>query len=178
MEAFIIISLILVFVALIVLIIIQNAKKTEQIRYQAAAGNILREDFLDYSLQNHMSDKNEVKEPRGKKTMIYIKTKGNKNARFVFDPEKTVNIGRNKNKSNIYINESTVSQNHCMIYSVDDQVYLKDCYSSNGTVVMRGWFRRYSITGGSKIRLITGDRISVGSCVFSVTLFFYDMSQM
>ena len=178
MELAIIILLSLIFVALIVLVIVNNARKIERLKYHAAAGNILREGFLNYSLQNSFISGGDLQEPRGKKTMIYLKSKHDKKARFVFDPEKAVYIGRDKYISNIYVNDITVSQNHCCIYSVDDHVYLKDCNSANGTVVIRGLFNRYTVAAGSKTELMTGDKIEVGSVTFAVTLFYYDMSTM
>ena len=178
MEIAIIIMLLLIFVACIVLLVVYNRKKNEEIRYYAAAGNILREDFLNYALQNHFDDNAEAEKPRGRKMMIYLKVKGHKDDRFVFDPEKDIRIGRDKNRSNIFINDHTVSQDHCRIYAKNDCVYLKDCNSSNGTRLMRGVFGNYALTGGSGMELRTGDKIIVGSCVFAVTLFYYDMSQM
>lgn len=178
MELALIVLIVIIAVALIVFIVVYNRKKNEELKYYSAAGNILREDFLDYSLQNHMINGQIGKEPRGRKMMIYIKTKGNKNGRYVFDPEKKVNIGRDKHNGNIYINDNSVSQKHCCIYSQDDYIYLKDCNSANGTVLLRGWLGKYSISGGSKVLLKSGDRIGVGPCVFKVKLFYYDMSLM
>lgn len=177
MEVFLIILLILIFIVLIVFIINNNLKKIEQMKYYAAAGNILREDFLNYSLENSFLSDSGQKEPCGKKTMIYLKSKNDKNARYVFDPEKEIYLGRDKYKSNVFLNDITVSQNHCCIYSKDDRVFLKDCYSANGTVVKRG-FHRYLISAGSRIELGTGDKIVVGSVSFAVTLFYFDLSMM
>ena len=178
MEVALIIILVLIFVVLIVFIIRNNFQKIERIKYLAAAGNILREDFLNYSLENPFLNDSSQKEPRGKKMMIYLKSKSDKNSRFVFDPEKGISLGRDKYNSNIFLNDITVSQNHCLIYSIDDHVFLKDCNSSNGTIVSRGAFQKYTLAAGSEIELMTKDKIIIGSVAFVVTLFYYDILTM
>lgn len=178
MELALILLIIIVSAVLVVFIVIHNRKKNEEMRYFAAAGNIMRDDILDYSLKNPLANDGSIKEPNGRKTMVYIKTVGNKNARYVFDPEKCINIGRDKNNSNIYINDNAVSKNHCCIYAKSDHVYVKDGNSVNGTLLMRSWRRRYEINGGAKAELRSGDRIKVGPCVFKVLLFYYDISQV
>lgn len=166
-------------VVAVVLIIVSNMKKNEKIKYYTAAGNTLREDFLNYSLQNHTGETADIRVPRSSKMMIYLKanSKGKK-VQLVFDPEREINIGRDTYSSNIYINDVTVSQKHCCIYSVDDHVYLKDLYSANGTYLKRGAFKRYHIVEGESVELFTKDTIIVGSNEFKVTLFYYDMAVM
>lgn len=163
----------------VVSVIVSNMKKNEKIKYYTAAGNTLREDFLNYSLQNHSGETADIRVPRTGKMMIYLKanSKGKK-IQLVFDPEREVNIGRDKFSSNIYINDPTVSQKHCCIYSVDDRVYLRDLYSANGTYIKRGIGKRYHIVEGGSIELADKDTIVVGSNELKVTLFFYDMTAM
>lgn len=179
MVLFIIIMLILAFVISIVFVVVTHIKKTEKQKYYAAAGNILREEFLNYALQNTISSEVNIPEPKGAKMMIYLKSKSaGKKSRFVFDPEKIVKIGRNSSESNIYINERSVSQNHCRIYSSENRVYLQDLNSANGTEVIRGAFKKYAVFGGQQIELRTGDKIKIGSVIFSVCLFYYDLTIM
>lgn len=179
MVLIIIISGVIVLAAGIMLLILTNMKKNERIKYYTAAGNTLREDFLNYSLQNHSGETTDIRVPRTSKMMIYLKanSKGKK-IQLVFDPEREVNIGRDKYSSNIYINDPTVSQKHCCIYSVDDHVYLRDQYSANGTIIKRGLRQKYFIVEGESIELFSKDIIIVGSNEFKVTLFYYDMSVM
>ena len=164
--------------AVVILVIVSNMKKNERIKYLTAAGNTLREEFLNYSLQNHSGETADIRVPRTSKMMIYLKanSKGKK-VQLVFDPEREVNIGRDKFSSNIYINDPTVSQKHCCIYSVDDRVFLRDLYSANGTSVKRG-LHRYHIVEGESIELNTKDTLIIGSNEFKVTLFYYDMAAM
>ena len=111
--------------------------------------------------------------------MIYLKSKSSgRKTQFVFDPENTVKIGRDNDQSNIFINEASVSQNHCLIYCAGDHVYLQDTGSANGTYLRRGLFKNYSIFDGNQIELRTGDVICVGSCEFKVCLFYYDLTVM
>ena len=65
---------------------------------------------------------------------------------------------------------------HFMVYLKDNQVYLQDLNSSNGTIIERGLFKKYSVHSNYKIILKTGDRVIIGSNAFSVDLFYYDMS--
>lgn len=176
MVPLIIVLLVLIFILLIVLIVRNHMRKTEQQKYLAAAGNILREEFLNYSLQNSVMPQSGVSEPRPAKVMIYLKSKSSgKKTQFVFDPEKEIRIGRN-NENNIFINESAVSQFHSRIYSQNDRVFLQDMHSSNGTFVGRG-MKRYELRDGNQIELRTGDKIQIGSCEFSVCLFYYDLNE-
>lgn len=179
MEAFAIILIVLVFAVTIIYVIVSHIKKSERQKYYAAAGNIIREEFLNYALQNTISPDSNVSCPKSEKIMIYLKSKSSgKKARFVFDPEKTVNIGRDNSLSNIFINDISVSQNHCRVYSIGNRVFLQDMCSSNGTFVKRGFFKNYSLFDGSQIELKTKDKITVGSGVFEVCLFYYDLNTM
>ncbi len=111
--------------------------------------------------------------------MVFIKTrKPGQNFSFVFDPEKKIMIGRDKNKSNIYVEDVLVSQDHCCIYSEGNYIYLQDMYSANGTSVKRGLFKRYDVNNGYRILLRSGDIITVGSSRLSIILFYYDISIM
>lgn len=179
MELLIILLMALTAAFVIVFAVILHFRENERKKYYAAAGNILREDFLNYSLQNPMNADKCFSEPMGRKTMLYLKSKSSgKNIRFVFDPEKKILIGRDKYKSNIYINDVFVSQNHCCIYSKNGNIYLKDLNSANGTIVKRALFKRYRIFDGCKIKLKSKDRIIIGANEFKVTLFYFDMSLM
>lgn len=179
MEAAVIILLLLVFVFLIILTIRNHIKKTERQKYYAAAGNILREEFLNYSLQNTVSPENTISEPRAAKVMLYLKSQSpGKKAQFVFDPEKGIDIGRDSGRCNIFINEAEVSQFHCRIYSQNDRVFLQDMGSSNGTFVKRGVIKKYGLFNGNQIELKTGDKVLIGSCVFDIYLFYYDLNTM
>ena len=165
---------VIVFAGSIVIVVCFHVKKTEKQKYYAAAGNIMREDFLNYSLRNAVDDGANNQQPRMEKMMVYLKSRGGgQKQRFVFDPEKKIMLGRDGN-SNIFINDVRVSQQHCVIYSADNVIYLQDLGSVNGTVVRRGVFKRYRLTDGSQILLKTGDIIEIGGSSFKVCLFYFD----
>lgn len=44
-------------------------------------------------------------------------------------------IGRDPGQSNLIISEPTVSKIHCMLYSKENKIYIKDNESTNGTFV-------------------------------------------
>ena len=179
MELLIIILLLLIFVILIVMIVRNHLRKTEMQKYYAAAGSILREEFLNYSLQNTVSPVSDISEPCTSKVMLYLKSKSSgKKSQFVFDPEKEIVIGRDSARCTIYINEAQVSHTHSRIYMLQNHVFLQDLNSSNGTYVNRGLFKKYAIFNGDQIELRTGDKILIGSCVFDVCLFYYDLNAM
>lgn len=179
MELAIIILLLLVFVLLIVMTVKNHLSKSERQKYYAAAGNILREEFLNYSLQNTVSPKSSISEPSASKYMLYLKSKSSgKKTQFVFDPEKEIVIGRDNARCTIYINEAEISQIHSRIYSSGGRVFLQDMNSSNGTYVKRGLLKKYELRGGNQIELRTGDKIIIGACVFNVCLFYYDLNTM
>ncbi len=179
MIVFIIIILILLFIFGIVFSIIFHVKKSERQKYYVAAGNILREEFLNYALQNTISPEHNIAEPKTAKMMIYLKSKcGGKKNRFVFDPEKPINIGRGSNNINIYINDMSVSQNHCRIYSQGNSIFLQDVDSANGTVLERGPFKRYFLSNRNQIELKSKDKIIISSNEFRVTIFYFDLATM
>lgn len=167
-------SIILIFS--VILVIISNSKKAERMKYHIAAGNILREEYLNYSLCNNTST-NDDKKFQGIKLMLGIKTKcGKKKHQFVFNPENKVFIGRDKHNNNIYINDTSVSKKHCCIYCKNNQVYLEDLNSANGTIIERSLFKKYIVHSNHKIILKSNDRIVIGANSFTVVLFYYDMT--
>ena len=164
MELLLIILMVVISAGVIIFAVISHFKKIEKEKYYMAAGNIIREDFLNYSLQNTFSKEKECEIPSTKKMMLYIKSKSaGKKSQFVFDPEKKVLIGRDKFFSNIYINEAPVSQKHCSIYSKNNMVFLQDMNSTNGTIVKRGLFSKIFLTNGHYIELKSKDKLIIGS---------------
>lgn len=179
MELLLIILMVLTSVGVIVFAVLSHFKKVEKEKYYMAAGNIIREDFLNYSLQNTVNNENTYKMPSTKKMMLYIKSKtAGKKAQFVFDPEKKILIGRDKFDSNIYINEAFVSHQHCTICIKDNAIILQDMNSTNGTIIKRGLFNKFLIANGQYIELKSKDKVIIGSNKFTITLFYYDMNIM
>ena len=172
------IKILIVFLIIAVIaavIIIEKHRRESVEKMYRAAGNILKNEFLDYSLHNPMLKKNKLKEPNVRKPTVYLKAIGSKPAKeYVFDPETVIKIGRNKDINSVVLNEAIVSIEHCRIFLSESSVYLFDCGSSNGTQIRRG-FNSNIITAGQQILLESGDVIKVGSTEFKVKIFFYDM---
>lgn len=179
MVLFAVFLIIFIFVLIVIFVVISHIKKSERQKCYAAAGNLLREEFLNYALQNTICPDSDITEPKSAKMMLCLKSKSvGKKAQFVFDPEKIVRIGRDDSENNIFINEASVSQKHCQIYSNDFKVFLLDLFSVNGTVVKRRVFKKYRILDGNQIELRTGDKIVIGSAEFKVYLFYYNLTVM
>lgn len=179
MEIILIILIVLIAVIVTGFGVLSHLKKVERGKYYMAAANIIREDFLNFSLQNPVNNDGSFNMPSEQRTMLYIKLKtSGKKAQFVFDPAKRILIGRDKFNSNIYINEAFVSQHHCSIFSENNLVFLQDMNSANGTYVKRGFLKKYHLLNGQHIQLRSNDTIIIGSNKFRIILFFYDMALM
>ncbi len=174
-----VIATILLVAGITIFIVITNAKRTERNKYYAAADSIIKEEFLNYSLKNTIGTAEEFPQPNSKRIMLYLKSVHVKpKMQYVFDPETIIYIGRDNEKSNIFINEAFVSQFHCRIFSNFFNVYIQDTNSSNGTIVQRGLFKKYFLSDGAVMELKTGDKILIGSNIFKIVLFYYDCNLM
>lgn len=170
MELVIILILIVVFTlaVIIMLYFLIRSKKNERLKCLSAAENILKEEYLEDALQNNLQlNYNEM----SNKKMVYIKSYGKPKTKVVFDPEKRILFGRGS-QCNIYINDNTVSEKHCIIYTQGSLVYLQGCNSKNGTFLIRG-FSKFYITGTERVSLNTEDILKVGDQKFKIYLFDY-----
>lgn len=164
-------------VIVVISVIVKHKREAAQRMYHAA-GNILKNEFLDYSLHNPWTSDAAKLMPNGRKSMICFKLRGSKPAKeYVFDPEKVVKIGRSKESNSIALSEAIVSVEHCKVYLSGELIILEDCGSSNGTVVKRKW-HTYTIGSGQAVTLCSGDVIIVGSTELKVKIFYYDMVWM
>lgn len=153
-----------------VLVKVQLRKK-EMKKYYIAAQRIIQEECLDYAIQNPYFG---GKQPATQKLMICLKVEKSKLKGFVFDPSHKIHIGRDSEKNEICLPDVTVSGSHCCIFLYQNQVWLEDLQSSNGTYVKRGFGASYFLQG-NQMELFTGDRIQVGKTVFRLELFFCDL---
>ncbi|MCD7727827.1 MAG: FHA domain-containing protein [Ruminococcus sp.] len=173
----ILIVLLVCVVAAAIFLNVKRLRKSERMMYRAA-GNILKNEFLNYSLHNPMLKSSSNKEPRMRKPMLYIKTVGTKPLKeYVFDPETVVKIGRSQELNSIVLNEAIVSIEHCFIFLLGENIVLRDCASSNGTFIRRG-SHSYIVSPGQQIVLKSGDVLKVGSTAFKIKIFLYDMTWM
>lgn len=80
-----------------------------------------------------------------------------------------VAIGRKKGENDIVINDSTVSGKHCLIILYDDEVFIKDLDSANGTRVFEDG-RYMPVDSQTGAALKTGDRICIGETMLNVEI--------
>lgn len=157
--------------ALAICVVVLRRRKSLKEKCLKAAGNVLREEFLDYSLRNRVFD-NDSSQPRRSKTMLLVTSKSSgKKQSYVFDPELGIEIGREKNESNIFICDNKVSKKHCYIYSMNDAVYVFDYGSSNGTTLRRGLFNKTPLRKHIPEQVYDGDTLDVGAARLKIRLF-------
>lgn len=75
-----------------------------------------------------------------------------------FDLQETTTIGRNGEHNTIMIQESFVSAEHALIQSYNNQYWISDLSSTNGTIVNAGRIEDETL-------LHTGDQIKIGSVI-------------
>ena len=167
----------IVLVAAIIIIIKRKKENVERI--YRAAGNILKNEYLDHSLHNPYISANAANNmPSQRKLMVYFKLIGAKPAKeFVFDPENVIGIGRARSNNSIILSEAIVSSQHCKVYLKNGQIILQDCGSSNGTAIRRK-ARTYVIDPYREAVLLSGDIIIIGSTRLEIKIFDYDMVWM
>jgi pSer/pThr/pTyr-binding forkhead associated (FHA) protein len=59
------------------------------------------------------------------------------------------------------IPDSTVSGKHCEFYLVDEELYVRDMWSTNGTRILRGE-KSIDIKGSNGQKLLEGDKLQLG----------------
>jgi len=175
----ILLSILLLGGGAVALVIMLNAKREEQDKYYAAARNILKDSLLRKTLENPIKSRVDQNGVGGQKLMVYIKSIGIKpQKRYVFDPEREIPFGRQKDENGVFLNEATVSQRHCRIFLYERNVWLEDLGSSNGTELKSGMFKNYLLTGGQQTVLRSGDVLIIGSTQLKIKLFVFDTTYM
>ena len=168
-------TLVLIILAIVIVILVKS-KQDEKENYYNAAHNILKEEQLDQLLKNphkngSINDRNSIK------PMLFLKFLDKSKQKYVFSLEKEVNIGRDKNKNQVCVNEPIVSHCHCRIWSNGSNVYLQDMYSSNGVEVKRG-ISSYVFGNGDMMEIRTKDVIKVGTTRIKAVVFYFDTTVM
>ena len=166
----VIISGIAIVVCGVVLYIIISSRNAEMQKYYDAAYKIIKENCLNQAIRNIPE---RVKERQ--RIMVYLKWKDQDSGGYVFDPLLGIRIGRDPEKNEICIRESTVSSSHCQLYLADRNLAIQDFQSMNGTFVKRN-FWKHRVQGSEY--LYSGDQIIVGSMKIKVTIFTFDMTNI
>lgn len=161
--------------ALLIFICVKRYKVNKETRkYYEAAGQMLKEEYLNYSLKNPYLHPKHPSMLNPQKIMLYIKlAKTKEKDGFVFDPKDAVIFGRQKEKVSICINEAAVSSQHCRVYLGGDAVLAEDMGSANGTGLIRKR-KEYALAYGSPVILIDKDILHIGSKYFQIRIFYYD----
>lgn len=165
---------IIVIVAVVALVV---SKKDEVNEYYKAAKSILKEERLNEAIKNPCVDGCSHMDSNVNKPMIYIKSKTDKNFKFVFNPEKGINIGRGSSENQICINEATVSHRQCVIFEKNMRIFIKDFNSANGVEILRR-SKKYKLSDGNTAELLDGDVLVIGSTSLKLVIFYYDMMYM
>lgn len=156
--------------------IFAKLKSEEKEKMYRAAERIIQNEFLDNSLKNPFLSGAAVDNSADCRLMVNIKVKQERNKQsFVFNPAKTIKIGRERIGNHIIVNEATVTAYHCMIFMSDDGKPVLQDSSSNGTFVKRG-MRSYHLTNSQTCVIEDGDCITVGFVRLKVKLFSFDIS--
>lgn len=175
---FVVVSIILVMAVNVIVIFKMKRKNEFWKKTYGAAENIIKEDLLNYSIQNNYEY--QMIEPNGYRLMTCFHNVSDKDkSSYVFDPSKGIYIGRKKMKSSnaIYLNDINVSGEHCLIYSDGIKVYIQDCNSTNGTKIKRH-LRKYFLRDGQVMELQNKDRLYIGATCFRLLIFAYDAFSM
>ncbi len=156
--------------------IFAKLKSEEKEKMYRAAERIIQNELLDNSLKNPFLSGAVVDNSADCRLMVNIKVKQERNKQsFVFNPAKTIKIGRERIGNHIIVNEAIVTAYHCMIFMSNDGKPVLQDSSANGTFVKRG-MRSYHLTNSQTCVIEDGDCITVGSVRLKVKLFSFDIS--
>ncbi|MDO4617666.1 MAG: FHA domain-containing protein [Lachnospiraceae bacterium] len=155
---------------LLVFLLLRAAEQARQDRCYAAALKVIKENSLNDALRNRTK---QVK--AGRKLMVYLEWRDAAKAGYVFDPDRNVRIGRIPELNEIAIRNGSVSKQHCVLFTYQDRVYLRDLNSRNGTFLKRRFSRRRVL---ESVPVLTGDRICVGGTEIRVRIFSFELTDM
>ena len=155
----------------IISVIVIYVKNDEKTRCYRAAANIVKEKYLQSSLLNPAQNYTEKEAIYSIRKMVYIKNLTSKPKKgYVYDLMDQVTFGR-KTGCNVLLNETVVSGEHCRLFLDNDHVYLNDT-SLNGTLLKRG-INQLSVCQNT-CEVLSGDKLTIGSSVFRITIFVFD----
>ncbi len=83
--------------------------------------------------------------------LLIVQRGPNSGARFLLDPEVT-NAGRSP-KSDIFLDDVTVSRRHCQFIARDGGYYVRDSGSLNGTYVNRERVEQAELHAGDEVQI-------------------------
>ena len=88
--------------------------------------------------------------------------------KFMLNPIKKIRIGSDLQDNDIAVLSEGVSPHQCEIFSVRDKIYIKNLSHENPTILKRK--KEKAIVNEKGLRLLSNDRIILGSVVYEVTI--------
>lgn len=151
---------------ILLIMMISRRKKKDREQEIKAAAMLLKERQLRNAI-----DMNKKNGAQREQLILVVSWKDDKKRKFIFDPATGVRIGRGRDENQICVPLDTVSQKHCMIFSNDGYLYVKDLNSANGTYIKRG-LKKYLVRDCQLCR--DNDSIIVGGIAFKIRSFWID----
>jgi len=161
----------------------RSGKKEKQKKYDQK----LREQALTEALKNGRGKKNGFQDDHQAQSMeqvienehliernqvvVRLTVSGRQNSDYILSPEKHILIGSAPGMNEIVLDGDGIAQRQCDIFLHNNRVYIKNLYPAC-QVVLRRKNRQTTLTGQA-VRMITGDKIIVGSCKISVSMMDY-----
>ncbi len=163
------IILLLIAVALVSLLcfVKYHLHQSEMKRCYAAAYRMIKEKSLVEAICNQ-KDRRQMGTV---KKILYLQSREKGAHGYVFDTEHPIRIGRDAGQNEVAIHDSQVSSCHCCIFCYENQLYVQDMRSSNGTWLLRG-FRKYRVLDPCILQ--SGDRLLVGETTLKVHIFWFE----
>jgi hypothetical protein len=88
--------------------------------------------------------------------------------KFILNPTNGLRIGSDTQGNDIVVFDSSVSQHQCEIFTYGDKIYIKNLGSESRTIVKRK--KESVIVDGTNIRLLSNDRIIIGSVSYDISI--------
>lgn len=174
MVWYVIIVAALLLFTIVFIVILDGRRKQEERKYYEAAYKILKEEYLNQAIKKDKANTDcEIGEIR-KMLCLVLQGKGcGKGSAYVFDPIYPVTIGRETKGNKLCLRDGAVSGRHCRIQLIQDELWLTDEGSSNGTYIRQSR-KNYWIGDRNSIRLQSGDLLLMGQIRLKVQIFYFD----
>lgn len=146
-----------------------NKKNKEMYNYIRAAANIARNMQLEQMLRNPY-DSSTQNEPAHDMIHFICLTQMNSQVKheYVYSLNEVIRIGRAKSGNQLIVNDGYVSEFHCVIYTDNGAVFIRDNNSANGVVVRTGFSKKILVNNGGSLQLQDSNILNLGSTMFKV----------
>lgn len=153
----------------VIVLVIANKKNREMHNYIKAASNIARDMELELMLRNpYAPGTQEQKIPNMRDFICLVQQNTQTKHEYIYSLNDPICVGRARSGNQLILNDSLVSEYHCVIYLEQGNVCLRDMNSANGTVLCTGAFKKLLVANGNSVPLRSGYKLIIGSMVFVV----------